>query len=313
MKKITTILFLILTSISSYATTWDEPWQKEIIEQSEYFVFGKVIRASETKVIVQIEKAFGKQLEGKIIIDDFFMLNICSSSGGHGPEFSFEKKEKGYFFLKKGENGNFQIPTPSSGFDRIVDGKVHATYRHTYHQAAIDPEIYELTYTEIWNKFHQSKFDITKIKSFINTNISKDPAGFEEDEIDLFFKQHSALETAYLCGIELEFETLKKFAEFDNFHSQVAALRALSILKTDQSKKYLLQYIQDKDKDNFTKVIAIWSLWSIGDEQINKTLSDLAETLSNEESGFGGNIMDPRVCTHFPSPKNAIKELTKKE
>lgn len=313
MKKITALLFIILISASSYATTWNEPWQKEIIEQSEYFIYGKVIKASKTKVTVQIKKVFGRHIEGKIIIDDFFMLNICSTSGGHGPEFNFEKNEKGYFFLKKGENGNFQIPTPSSGFDRIVDGKVHATYRHTYHQAAIDPEIYELTYNEIWNKFHNSEFDSTKIKKIISINLSKKPAGFEEDEIDLFFRQHASLETAYLCGITLEFETLKKFAESDNFHSQISALRALGVLKNDETKKYLLEYIKNNEKDNFTKVIAIWSLWGMGDKDINKQLSDLKETLSDEETGFGGNIMDPRVCTHFPSPKYAITEMERKK
>lgn len=313
MKKITTVLFIILTTLSSYATTWDEPWQKEIIEQSEYFVLAEVIKISETKVTVEIEKAFGKQIEGKIVIDNFFLLHICSYSSGHGPEFNFIKNEKGYFFLKKGDNGNYQIPTPSSGFDRIVEGKVHATYRHTYHQAAVDPETYELTYNEIWNKFHGTEYDTTKINSFINTNITKEPAGFEADEIDLFFLQHSALETAYLLDIKLDFETLKKFSESENFHSQVSALRAFSHSPTEQSKKYLLEYIQNEDKGNFTKVIAIWSLWNMGDEKINKQLIKLKDKISGEETGFGGNIMDPRVCTHFPSPKNAIVELENKE
>jgi len=34
--------------------------------------------------------------------------------------------------------------------------------------------------------------------------------------------------------------------------------------------------------------------------------------MSDEESGFGGNLMDPRVCTRFPSPKQAINELKNK-
>lgn len=313
MNKTLLILITLLINLTSYATTWDEPWQKEIIEKSEYFILGKVVELTDTTVTVQIEKSFGSELNGKIIIDGFFMLQLCSMSGGRGPEFFFKKDYNGYFFLKKGKNGNFQIPTPSSGFDRIVKGKVHATYRHTYHQAAIDPEIYELTYNEIWNKFHKSEFDTTKILTFINTNLSKEPAGFEEDEIDLFFKQHSALETAYLCDIELKFETLYKFAESDNFHLQISALRAYSNLKTDEAKKYLLEYIKNSQKDNFTKVIAIWSLWSMGDKKINKQLSDLKKSLSDEETGFGGNIMDPRVCTHFPSPKSAVDELERKK
>jgi len=313
MKKIATILFTILISISSYAITWDEPWQKEIIEKSDYFVLGQIVETTDSIVTIVIEKSFGNELTGQIQIDGFFMLYICSTSGGHGPEFNFEKNEKGYFFLKKGENGNYQIPTPSSGFDRIVDGKVHATYRHTYHQASIDPVTYELTYNEIWNKFHNSDFDKTKIETFLENNLSKKPAGFEESEIDLFFKQHSALETAYLLGIELDFETLKKFSESDNFHSQISALRAFSNLKTEQTKKYLLEYIQNENKDNFTKVIAIWSLWNMDDVKINKQLLEIKDELSDEETGFGGNIMDPRICTHFPSPKNAIIELERKK
>lgn len=158
MKKIAITLFLVIIGVSSYATTWDEPWQKEIIEKSEYFAYGTVLSASDSLVTVEIVKSFGNIKLPKIItIDNFFMLHLCSMSGGHGPEFNFDKGEKGYFFLKKGENGNFQIPTPTSGFDRIVDGKVHATYRHTYHQAAVSPEIYEFTYKEIWRKYYGSE------------------------------------------------------------------------------------------------------------------------------------------------------------
>ena len=314
MKKIATILFVILTTISGYATTWDEPWQKEIIEKSDYFVYGTVINASDSLVIVEIDKSFGNLEIAKIItIDNFFMLHLCSMSGGHGPEFIFKKGEKGYFFLKKGNNGNFQIPTPTSGFDRIVGNKVYATYRHTYHQAAISPKLYEFTYKEIWNKFHKGKFEKEKILKFINEQVSKNSAGFEDKEIELFFKQHVALETAYLLGIKIDFNILKKFSESNNFHSQISALRAMGNLNNNEVKKYLIDYLKDKNKDNFTKVIAIWSLWKIKDSEVKKQLSELKEHLSDEEIGFERNIMDPRVCTHFPSPKSAIIELENQE
>jgi len=309
MKKLTIILLALLTSISTYATTWDEPWKKEIIEESDYFILGQVVEATDSMLTVEIEKSFGKELAGQIQIDDFFMLHICSSSGGHGPEFHFEKEVKGYFFLKKGENGNYQIPTPSSGFDLIVDEKVSATYRHSYHKASIDIETYEMTFTAIWNKLHDLDFDKAEVESFIESSLSKEVAGFEEYEIDLFFEQHASLETAYLLDIELDIEVLKKFSESDNFHSQISALRAFSNLDSDQAKEYLLAYIQNEKHENFPKVIAIWSLWGMGDKKLNQQLSAIKEELSDEQTGFGGNIMDPRICTHFPSPRNAIAEL----
>lgn len=309
MKKILLFAILVITTFSSFATTWDEPWQKEIIAKSDYFALCKVISASDSLVVVEIKKSFGNNINGQITIDGFFLLDLCSMSGGHGPEFIFEKGEKGYIFLKQGKNGNYQIPTPTSGFDRIVEDKVYSTYRHTYHRASISPEIYEFTYKEIWNKFHRGSFEKTKIIEFINKQVKEKPAGFEEDEIDLFFKQHVAIETAYLLEIKLDFNILKKFSESENFHSRVSAIRAMGNLNNEQVKEYLINYLKDKNKDDFTKVIAIWSLWKMEDEKVNKKLWKLRKKLSDDENGFGGNIMDPRVCTYFPSPKQAIVEL----
>jgi hypothetical protein len=38
-------------------------------------------------------------------------------------------------------------------------------------------------------------------------------------------------------------------------------------------------------------------------------LEALEKTASEKENGFGGNIMDPRVCTHIPTEKDALQEL----
>jgi hypothetical protein len=310
MQKFKTIILLVfLTSISCFATTWDEPWQEEIIKQSEYFIFGKVIEASDSNIVVAVEKSFGAKPADKIVIDDFFMLQLCSLSGGDNPGFSFEPGNQGYFFLKKGENGNYQMPTPTSGFAGIIDGKVHATYRHSYHMAAVPIDVFELTYNEIWSKFRKATFDTTKITQFINENLSHKPAGFSEDEIDLFFLQHASLETAFLCGIPLDFQVLKKIADSDNFHSGVSALMAFANVHTEESVKYLFKYITDNKKKNFHKVIAIWTLWGYADDDIRQQLVEMTDQLSDEDTGFGANIMDPRICTFFPTPKGAVKHL----
>ncbi len=292
-----------------YATTWDEPWQKEIIEQSEYFVFGEIISVSDTLVQIDIRKSFGEKLNGKINIDGFFMLKICSTSGGHGPEFFFKKGEKGYFFLKKGQKGNYKTPTPTSGFDRISNGTVKATFRHTYHQAAIKKEIYETAYEVIWNKYHGYEYDSTKLNAFIDKYLSKTPAGFEENEIQIFFNQHLALESVYLLELEKDFEILKKFAEDENFHSRISAIRAMQYAKNKPVIEFLIEYIKNEERDNFTKVIAIWALKAKGKRKSIKKVIEIKDTLSDEETGFGGNFMDPRICTRFPTPKLAATKL----
>lgn len=309
MKYLFLTLAFTIISISSFSTTWDEPWQKEIIEKSDVFVFAKVLTASDSMITVEVTKTFESTLKGVITIDNFFLLDLCSMSGGHGPEFRFEVGIEGYFFLKEGKNGNYQIPTPTSGFDLLDEGNVHATYRHSYHKALLPVEIYELTYTEIWNKYHSDSFDSKKVESYINEQLKLAPAGFNEDEINVFFKQHAALETAYLLGIEIDFEVLIKFSEFDNFHSRISAIRAMYNVENEKAIKYLLEYIIDKEKEEFSQVIAIWTLWKMEDSKVQKRLKAMVKNLSEEETGFGGNIMDPRVCTHFPNPKLAVMEL----
>ncbi len=313
MKKqiLLSILFLLIAD-QTQATTWDEPWRKEILKEAEYFIFGKVVSSNDSILKVQVQKNFGSTLNGEIVIDDFYMLDLCSLSGGHGPEFNFDANDEGYFFLKKGVNGNYQLPTPTSGVDRIVEDKVYSTYRHSYHQAALRPEIYELTYKAIWNYFKQRDFDEKDIFEFIYNILSTDPAGFEEDEINTFFEQHAALESAYLIEIDLPFSILKNFVESENFHLQVSGLRAMGIVNSPQSNKYLLGYIGNSKTENFNKVIAIWSLWEFGNEKDRRKIWRLRKTISDDETGFGGNLMDPRICTYFPSPKRAIGDLKKK-
>lgn len=293
------------------AETWNEPWQKEIIKNADYFVLAKVLsNVDSIGTEIEVIKYFGNQkLEGRILINGFSLLNMTSSSG-HGVHLDFEKDQTLYFLLNKRKDGNYAIPTPTSGFAVLdSDDNVYATYRHSYHQALIPQDVYEKTYTEIWNYYKTGEFEKGRILPFINEYVDKSPAGFEEEEISTFFLQHAAMETAYLLNIQIELDRLKKFVASDNFHSRVSALQLLGNLNTELTKEYLFDFISNEQNENFEKVIAIWSLNRIGGKVYKKKLSKIADNLSDEDTGFGGNIMDPRVGTHFPSPKGAVEEL----
>lgn len=314
MKIFKIIALLILTlSIHSkvLAETWDEPWQKEIIQNADYFVLAKVLsNVDSIGTEVEIIKYFGNQkIGGRILINGFSLLNITSSSG-HGVHLDFEKDQTLYFLLNKREDGNYAIPTPTSGFAVLdSDKNVYATYRHSYHQTLIPQDVYEMTYKEIWDYYKTGEFDKDRILPFINEYIDKSPAGFEEEDISTFFLQHAAMETAYLLDIQIELDRLKKFVESKNFHSRVSALQLSGNSNMEPTKEYLFDFISNEQNENFEKVIAIWSLNRIGGKVYKKKLLKIVDKLSDEDTGFGGNIMDPRVGTHFPSPKRAVEEL----
>lgn len=312
MHRIKLLVILVLTlsvQTNLKAETWNEPWQKKIIQKAEYFVLGNVVEIDSLGVQIEILQNFGKnKLPNRILINGFSLLKLSSSSG-HGVHFDFEKGQNLYLLLTQREDGNFAIPTPTSGFAVLdEENNVYATYRHSYHQALIPKDIYELTYQAIWNHYHNSEFDKGLIMEFINEQIEQSPAGFEENEISTFFLQHASLETAYLLDIPIELSRIQKFALSDNFHSKVSSVQLMSLLDDKKTMEFLFQFIQNEENDNFEKVIAIRSLKKIGGKDYNDKLIEIADQLSDEETGFGGNIMDPRVGTSFPSPKEAVNE-----
>jgi len=312
MHKIKLLAILILTlgiHTNLKAETWNEPWQKEIIQKAEYFVLANVIELDSLGVQIEILQNFGqKKLPNRVLINGFSLLNLRSSSGQE-VHYNFEKGQKLYFLLTKKEDGNFAIPTPTSGFSVLdEENNVYATYRHSYHQALIPKYIYEMTYQVIWNYYHNLEYDKSPVMEFINEQIEKEPAGFEKNEISTFFLQHASLETAYLLDIPIELSRIKKFAKFDNFHSKVSSVQLMSLLDDQNTKEFLFEFIQSENNENFEKVIAIWSLKKIGGKEYNDKLVSIADNLSDEETGFGGNLMDPRIGTSFPSPREAVKE-----
>ena len=58
--------------------------------------------------------------------------------------------------------------------------------------------------------------------------------------------------------------------------------------------------------------MCVWSLSEFKPEELKTQLQKLEESASDESDDFGGNIMDPRICTHIPSLKEALKELVDK-
>ncbi len=314
MKNFKVILLLAFTlSIKPiFATTWDEPWQDKVIKESDYFVFAKVKSFDKERGLkIEILKLLGgKDLSEKIKITDYYLLDLCSRSGGHGPEFHFDNIKECYFFIKKNEKGKYCIATPSTGFDYLKEGKVYAAYRHSYHQALVPVDIYEKTMTAIFNKYHNQSYDENFINDFVSSSLSLKPAGFSEKEINTFFLQHVALECIYHLRLPNFYSKILPFLnDTSNFHNQVSAARALIAYNTNDCKQELLKILGDSTRSNFVQVICVWTLSDFKPTELKEILNKMKEKASTEDNGFGGNIMDPRVCTNVPSVKTAIEKL----
>lgn len=316
MKKYLTILVVLtfLSSANAYATTWDEPWADKVIKGAASFILAKVIAADPDKgiKIVVLKTMSGKKLTDTILINNFYLLDLCSSSG-HGAEFITEVIDSCYFFIDQNSKGQFCIATPTTGFDYVSGGQVSATFRHSYHQAAVPVSVYEKTMTAVFNNYHDLPYDKEYIEKFVNEKLGMSPAGFGESEINTFFLQHVALECVYHLKLNIKEALVLPFLnDKNNFHNQVSAARAMRAFNTETNKQELLKAIGDTTKRNFVRVMCVWSLAEFTPKELKTQLQKLQESASDERDDFGGNIMDPRICTHIPSLKNALKELVDK-
>ncbi|MFC0513185.1 hypothetical protein ACFFGT_03200 [Mucilaginibacter angelicae] len=310
---LTTLFILFISTVK--ATTWDEPWHDKVVKEAESFVLAKVVSSDKDKgVTISILKQLGgKELTGTILISKFYALSLCSYSTGEGPEFHFEHIDSCYFFIKKNEKDEYCIATPTAGYAAINNGIVSATYRHSYHQARVTLPIYQQTMTAIFNNYHGLPYDKSFINDFINKYLALKPAGFDKEELPIFFNQHVALECIYHLNLTGFYDKIIPFLNEEvNFHSQVSAARALAASNTPQSRTLLLNILRNKKINDFVKVISIWTLQSYEAKDLKPQFQQLEQTASTEENGFGGNIMDPRICTHFPTVKQALDELIAK-
>jgi hypothetical protein len=309
-----TLSFFLFSSIS-YALTWDEPWAEKVIRGSSSFILAKIKSVDEEKGIsITIVKTLGgKALQGDILISNFYLLTICSNSG-QAIEFMTQPMDSCYFFIKENEKGEYCIATPTTGFDYLDEGKVVSTYRHSYHQASVPMNVYEMTMTAIFNHYHDVAYDRKPVIDFVNEYLNKKPAGFSPNEIDIFFLQHAALESIYHLKLKEinEILPLPFLNDTTNFHHQVSAARALSAFNTATNKQALIKILHDTSRRNFVKVMCIWSLGELNANDLKASLVKLQATASDETDGFGGNFMDHRVCTSIPTVKDALTDLIAK-
>lgn len=315
MRLIFTALFFLtlFSSRSALALTWNEPWHEQVVKNADFFVLAKVTTSDPDKGVIAtiIRSLDGSNLSGIITINDFYQLDICSSSGGHGPEFHFERIDTCYFFLKKNTAGAYSIATPTSGFSAVLKNNVRATYRHSYHQASVPQDVYEPTMTAIFRKYHGQDFDRTYIDGFIKKSLALAPAKINEEGMATFFLQHVALETMFHLGLTSNYAlTLPFLHDTSNFHAQLSAARALTSINTPESKQQLLALLNNQATEDFPKTVAVWTLASYNPKELKTDLQKLLRKASDEKTGFGGNIMDPRVCTSVPTVKEALAKLT---
>jgi len=112
------ILALLLILPNAFAkTTWDEPWQKEVIANADTLVRAEILLATPDRVEFKVlKRVVGAEIPATGTLIGFSNLNFGSYSVKEDV-FGFRKGEVYYLFLEKADKKmEYHIATPTSGF-----------------------------------------------------------------------------------------------------------------------------------------------------------------------------------------------------
>ena len=322
LKPVLGALVVLMLTASLEAATWSEPWHREVVAKADAFGLYEVVGPSASRVVLKkVRHLAGSDTGATVEIDGFYAGELLSGSSINGVSTTGSTvRLKGagtryYLFLKKAPSGStWRLATETAGFAEVrSDGKVGATFRISLHQALIDQATYELAQTCIFRKLHGETCS-PEVSEFIQTQLSAAPGSLSSDatpdQVDRFFTQHAALETAYLIAYSVDLGTLAKFLQDPVFHAQISAVRALSASVSKERNTTLMAFIADDSRAMLARVFAVLMLREVGARELKNEITAYIPKAPTTGVGLGIEIMDPRIGTPFPgNVKVALEAL----
>ena len=324
LRKLPGILVILILCSTLYAATWDEPWHRDVVAKSDAFGLYEVVSTSSSRVVFkEVRHLAGVQTGPNVEVNGYYsrpMTSVSSINGVTDDGSALRFRGPGtryYLFLKKAPSGTtWQIASPTSGFAELrADGTVIATFRISVHQAVVDSGTYELTQTCIHRKLHGEACS-DDVSKFILTQLSAAPppmsANSSPQQMEVFFRQHAAMETAYLTGYAIATDTLSKFLKDPDYHTQISGVRALRASDSKERNTLLMAFVSDDSRAPVARVVAVQMMREAGAKELKDQLAAYVPKAPTGEVGLGIAIMDSRIGTNFPSSlKEAVERLVK--
>jgi hypothetical protein len=320
--------FTVMFSISTFAATWDEPFHRDMVLGADAFGLYETVDVSPfVTTFKRIRALAGADTGDAVTVDGFYgsttpLTTLQRNGQAYDNEWTlrFRSGARYYLLLQRAKPAadepagaaatssgeSWRIATPTGGFAELrPDGSVIATYRHTLHQALVDMATYELTQTCVFDTLHHAKPCVAGVRAFIDEQLQLEPASLlgtpTPAESERFFKQHAALETAYLIGYSVDRTRLEAFLKAPYFHAQISAVRALARLDAPDRDTMLADFVADDTRDPLARVFAVDAIRELHAVELKDRLVALLPTASTERVSLGARITDSRIGTFFPT------------
>ncbi len=333
-------VFVVLCSAVTFAAVWNEPWHREMVLGADSFGLYETVNVTPfVTTFKRLRALAGADTGDSVTVDGFYGSTTPSTTSNRpGQNYDdewtlrFRSGRRYYLFLKRASDAtgslagllkgatdapaeSWRIATPTGGFAEVQpDGNVVATYRHTLHQAVVDNATYELTQTCIFDTLHHSRPCSPDVRAFIDAQLQLEPASLlgtpSPEESQRFFKQHAALETAYLIDASVDRARLEVFLRAPFFHAQISAVRALARLDSPDRNTMLADFVTDETRNKLARVFAVEAIRELQAVDLKERLTTYLPSAPADQVGLGVRVSDSRVGTTFPeSVRDALRRL----
>lgn len=298
------LLCLACCMLPARATTWDEPWHREVVSGADTLGLYEIVTSAHDVLTLKLVKHLaGAATDADVTVTSFYALRLTSRSGD-GPGFRMRPGDQAYFYLKK-TGATWALATPSAGYALVKPAQqVAATYRISMHQAMVDVALYEDTQRCIFGLLHGSTACDPQVAAFIDATLAQAPEGIIGNDAPVrqavFFRQHAALETAAFLQYPVADATLAPFLAKPDTHVQISAVRLLAAGKRPDTAERLMQWVENEHADTAARIMAATLLEESGAHGMKPRLLAYAAHASEQQSGLGIGIMDPRIGTRYP-------------
>lgn len=312
MHVIAAVFTVLSLSGQAHATTWSEPWHREVVAAADAFGLYEVVENRPDELRLKLVKHIAGAETGLVVtVTSFYALRLTSRSASTPAEFRLPQGEQVYFYLKR-TGTVWAIATPTAGY--ALTGPQHqvgATYRISPHQAVVEAPLYEDTQRCIFELLHGRAPCDASIGSFIQTALAAPAEGIvgnlDPAARTRFFHQHVALEMAGYMHYPVDAAALERFLAKPDMHVQLSAVRALAgSARTDRAAR-LMQFVEDGTANLTARTLAAMLLQETGAHEMKSRLLAYAARASDENASLGIAIMDPRIGTGLPSLRQAVK------
>jgi len=334
------VALVVLAGGATSAAVWNEPWHREIVLEADSFgLFEPVDVTPLATTFRRIKGLAGADTGEAVVVDGFYgstmpAATMVRSGQTYDDEWTlrFQAGRRYYLFLKRAPategvaspgalsaatatGDAWRIATPTGGLAQVqADGSVVATYRHSLHQALVDAATFELTQTCIFDSLHRTKPCVPEVYAFIDAQLGAEPASLagtpSPETQERFFRQHAALETAYLIGYSVDPARLRAFLESAFFHTQISAVRALARLEAADRNAMLGDFVMDDTRNPLARVFAVMAVYEANAVDLKGRLAAYLPNASTEPVGLGASLTDSRIGTRFPrSLQEALNRL----